>query len=160
MADRERVHATAIAVDGKAALIVGPSGSGKSDLALRCLGLLPSQLVASAPLLVADDQVQLERAHGRLMASPPATIAGMIEVRGVGILRLPFQPVAEVRLVADLMAIGHGERHPDPVPTRRLLGFDAPVVHLAPFEASAPLKLIFALQQSPTLNTAKSGGHI
>ena len=83
-APRERgrilVHATAVAIDGRALLLRGPSGAGKSDLALR--------LIDAGARLIADDQSVLRREGGRLLAAVPAAIAGLIEVRGVGILRV------------------------------------------------------------------------
>lgn len=90
MADQSLiVHATCVAVAGRGVLITGPSGSGKSGLAL--------QLIAFGGALVADDRTVLTARDGCLFASPPPSIAGMIEARGVGILPMPYQP--EVRLV-------------------------------------------------------------
>ena len=83
----ELFHGTCIALGRTAALLRGPSGSGKSDLALRFLFLArrgPAAL--EAPILVADDQVYLTRKSGRLLARAPESIRGRIEVRGVGIV--------------------------------------------------------------------------
>ncbi len=74
------VHATAVAIEGEAVLLRGPSGSGKSDLALR--------LIDGGAQLVADDQTLLRRAGGRVLASAPPAIAGLLEVRGVGVVRV------------------------------------------------------------------------
>lgn len=87
-------HASCVASDGGAALIIGPSGAGKSGLALK--------LIALGARLVADDQTLLWADGARLMARAPETIAGLIEARGIGLLRLPHQSVAEVTLVVDL----------------------------------------------------------
>jgi serine kinase of HPr protein (carbohydrate metabolism regulator) len=147
----ELVHATAITVGGRAALIRGPSGAGKSDLALRCLALAPSALLPEAAQLVSDDQVQLETRNGAVYARAPATIAGLIEVRGLGIHRLQI-PAAEavVTLAVDLL-LPHDpspERHPDPWPHVALMGVALPLLRLRPFEASAPVKLLLALQNA------------
>jgi serine kinase of HPr protein (carbohydrate metabolism regulator) len=147
--EAERVHATAIAIGGRSALIRGPSGSGKSDLALRCLSLSRSALLRESVLLVADDQVMLrcDARHEppRLFASAPATLRGKLEVRGVGILEVAAADDAEIVLVADLVREGPLERFPDPWPRARILGFDVPLVRLLPFESSTPHKLIAAL---------------
>ncbi|MCA3255623.1 MAG: aldolase [Alphaproteobacteria bacterium] len=129
-----RIHATAVAIDGWAVLLVGPSGAGKSDLALR--------LIDRGAVLVADDQVELTSAAGRLIASAPATIAGRIEVRGVGILDTPAT-IAPVALVIDLAR--PPERLPEPA-HRDLAGIAVPEIALAPFESSAPIKVERALK--------------
>lgn len=146
----QTVHATVIAADGRAALIRGPSGAGKSDLALRCLALAPSSLVPHEARLVADDRVLLVAAGGRLLARAPAGIAGLIEVRGLGIVRLPALPEAELRLVVDLVAPGDAKAGierlpPDPLPPVDIAGVALPLLRLVAFEASAPLKLMLAL---------------
>lgn len=141
----DRVHATAIAVDGRAILIRGPSGSGKSDLAFRCLALPASPFVPAPVRLVADDQVLLKRNGLALIASPPATLTGKIEVRGVGILDVGALNEASIALVADIVASGPIERYPDPWPVTQLLGLDVPVLGISAYEASAPLKLLAAL---------------
>ncbi len=139
------VHATAIAADGRAALIRGASGSGKSDLALRCIAGALSPLLPHAARLVADDRVILERRGSRLLARAPARLAGLIEVRGLGIVRLPFEEQAEVRLVVDLVAADRVPRLPDPPPEVSLDGVTLPLLRLAAFETSAALKLRLAL---------------
>ncbi|MBI4275192.1 MAG: HPr kinase/phosphatase C-terminal domain-containing protein [Rhizobiales bacterium] len=101
MADAATIHASAVLVGAHAALIRGPSGSGKSRLALALLDAVRIGALAFARL-VADDRAQLETAHGRLLVRPAIPIAGLLEVRGLGIERLPFEPVACVRLVIDL----------------------------------------------------------
>lgn len=141
----ELVHATAVALGGRAALIRGPSGSGKSDLALRCLAMAPSALVPLQAQLVSDDYVALARVGPRLLARAPDSIRGNIEVRGAGILRLDSIAEAEVTLVAELVAADQVSRLPDPAPVTDLLGITLPVLALAGFEASAPVKLLLAL---------------
>lgn len=141
----ELIHATAIAVGNDAALIRGPSGSGKSDLALRCLALAPGTLIPAPAGLVSDDQVCLERVGERLRASAPPAIRGKLEVRGMGILSVPAVESAELVLVADLVSPSEIERLPDPIPSLNLLGVEVPLLRLAPFEQSAPVKLLLAL---------------
>jgi serine kinase of HPr protein (carbohydrate metabolism regulator) len=147
--EAERVHATVIAISGRGALIRGPSGSGKSDLALRCLGLGRSALVRDGVDLVADDQVLLWRdarhEPPRLLASAPAALRGKLEVRGVGILEVAVVDDAEIVLIADLASEGPIERFPEPWPKTQILGFDLPLMRLLPFESSAPHKLVVAL---------------
>ena len=84
-------------------LIRGPAGCGKSRLALGLLDAAAQGLVRFARL-VTDDRAELEPCHGRLLVRPPAPIRGLIEIRGLGIRRLPFEPVAVVGLVVDLEA--------------------------------------------------------
>jgi HPr kinase/phosphorylase len=143
------VYGTCVALGRVAAILQGPSGSGKSDLALR---FVMQRFVMQTPpaleaALVADDQVLVQREGDRLLARPPATIAGKIEVRGVGILSLPHLAEAELRLIVPLC-------DPDDVPrlprlgeqTSDIQGIALPLLRLAPFEASAPLKLRLALE--------------
>ena len=129
------VHATAIAIDGDAILLRGPSGAGKSDLALR--------LIDGGARLVADDQALLRRADNQVFVRAPAEIAGLIEVRGVGILRVDLINEAPIALVADLVPSTQIERIPDNR-FEKVLGLAVPLITLAPFEASAPAKLRFA----------------
>jgi serine kinase of HPr protein (carbohydrate metabolism regulator) len=149
-APEERTHhGTAIAVDDRAALIVGASGTGKSDLALRCLALGPSPLIPTLARLVADDRVVLFPQEGRLRVAAPATIRGRLEVRGMGILEVPFVESAWLALIVELSAPEAVERLPDPAPRREVQGVRLPALRLAPFEASAPVKLLLALVRSP-----------
>ena len=129
------VHATAVAIDGGAILLRGPPGAGKSDLALR--------LLDSGARLVADDQVLLRRVGMAVMAQAPASIAGLIEARGIGILRVAALDEVRLALIADLVPSGEIERLPEPR-AETVLGLDFPLIAVAPFEASAPAKLRFA----------------
>jgi HPr kinase/phosphorylase len=97
------VHASAVLVGARAVLIRGPAGAGKSRLALGLIEAAQTGLLRFA-CLVADDRVHLEPCHGRLLARPAAALAGMIEMRGIGIKRLEHEPVAVVGLVVDLAA--------------------------------------------------------
>jgi serine kinase of HPr protein (carbohydrate metabolism regulator) len=146
----ELVHGTCVALGRTAALLRGPSGSGKSDLALRFLFLArrgPAAL--EAPILVADDQVYLTRKGARLTASAPPTIRGKIEVRGIGIVEVKSADEAELALVVELVASAANiERLPDQNATTPLLGLDIPLLRLSPWEASAPIKLAVALARA------------
>jgi serine kinase of HPr protein (carbohydrate metabolism regulator) len=131
------LHATAVAIDGQAVLLRGPSGSGKSDLALR--------LIDAGGRLVADDQSEVRRCGDGLLVCAPATIAGLFEVRGLGILRLDAAAEAPVAMIADLVAAERIER----LPRRRtgtILEIAVPLIEIAPFEVSAPAKLRLALR--------------
>jgi serine kinase of HPr protein (carbohydrate metabolism regulator) len=137
------LHATAVAIDGQAVLLRGPSGCGKSDLALR--------LIDAGAVLVADDQSELRRRGDVLLVRAPATIAGLFEVRGLGILRLDAFAEAPVRLIADLVSANRIERLP-PRRNDTILGIAVPLLEIAPFEASAAAKLrvaVRAIARSP-----------
>ena len=97
------VHASAVLVGARAVLIRGPSGAGKSRLALALLDAAEKARLPFA-MLVADDRSHLEPQHGRLLVRPAPELAGLIEVHGLGIRRLPCEPVAVVGLVVDLAA--------------------------------------------------------
>jgi serine kinase of HPr protein (carbohydrate metabolism regulator) len=146
----ELVHGTCVALGRTAALLRGPSGSGKSDLALRFLFLArrgPAAL--EAPILVADDQVCLVRNDGRILAKSPDTIRGKMEVRGVGIVEVKSLMEAELALVVDLMpGTEKIERLPEGNAKARLLGIELPLVGLFPWEPSAPIKLAIALARA------------
>ena len=114
-------------------LIEGPAGAGKSDLALRALD--------DGFSLVADDRVLLWVAEGRLFGRAPDTLAGLLEVRGLDVVRVPTLPFAEIALIAHC---GAPERMPEPGSTV-LLGVSRPLIEIAPQEASAPAKLRRAL---------------
>jgi HPr kinase/phosphorylase len=142
----EVVHGTCVGLGRRAVLLRGPPGSGKSDLALRFLFQArrgPAAL--EAPVLVADDQVRLASDGSRLLASPLESIRGRIEVRGVGIVAVRSIAEAEIVLVVDLVEMPAIERLPDWNTRVRLLEIDLPLLRLAPFETSAPIKLALAL---------------
>jgi HPr kinase/phosphorylase len=144
----ERVHATAVAAAGRGVLIRGPSGAGKSDLALRLLAL-PTSALQPAPFeLVADDQVLLTESAGRIVARPPVAIAGLIEVRGVGVISVHHLGETTIDLVVDLVS-DLPPRHPDPEATVELLGRSLRAIALAPFETAAAHKVAVALFHVP-----------
>jgi serine kinase of HPr protein (carbohydrate metabolism regulator) len=103
MAERPTVHACAVLVGARALLIRGPAGCGKSLLTFKLIAAAQSGLLPFARL-VGDDRIRLEPCHGRLLARAPDTLAGLIEVRGLGIRQLPHEPVAVVGGVIDLAA--------------------------------------------------------
>jgi HPr kinase/phosphorylase len=135
----ETLHASCVAISDRAALITGPSGSGKSALAL--------QLIALGAELVADDRVTLSMRDASVIASAPDAIAGLVEARGVGLLRMAWRPEATIALVADLSAAGR-----DRLPRRsvqRLLRAEAPLISVRPDAAGAAV--ILALLQGAEL---------
>jgi serine kinase of HPr protein (carbohydrate metabolism regulator) len=127
------LHVSCVAIDHKGVLIAGPSGAGKSDLALR--------LIDDGGLLVADDQTELQIENKRLMASPPIAIAGFIEVRHVGLLKMPYAKKVPVALYVDLAPLEEKrERLPDEE-TIGLLGSLVRRLRLPGLTASAPAKI-------------------
>lgn len=140
------LHATCVSLQGRGVLILGPPGSGKSDLALRLIdapgrGIGPETLEAR---LVADDQVLIRREGDRLMASAPPELKGLIEVRGLGIVRVEPEPEAAVALAVRLVAAPLIER----LPERRvftLLGIEIPEFDIDPHGVSAPARVRAAL---------------
>jgi HPr kinase/phosphorylase len=134
-----------VAFGTDAALLRGPSGAGKSDLALRFLAL-PGENDLS-PQLVADDQVWVEAGgDGMLTVTAPETILGKIEIRGLGIVTMPYSAEARLVLVCDLANSEDVPRMPpDPWERTEIAGVAVPLLKLSPFEPSAPLKLKMAL---------------
>jgi HPr kinase/phosphorylase len=126
------MHGTAVALDGEALLLRGPPGAGKSDLALR--------LIDGGARLVADDQTEARRRGARVWVRAPAAIAGLIEVRGVGILRLEAVAEAPLALIVDLVPGAAIERLPEAA-VETVLGLPIRRLAVAPFEASAAAKL-------------------
>jgi serine kinase of HPr protein (carbohydrate metabolism regulator) len=133
----ETVHATCVAIQGRGILLHGASGAGKSDLALR--------LVDRGAAFVSDDYTLVRRDGARLIATAPQTIAGMMEVRGLGIVDLPSLASAPVAL---MIALDEPvERMPaETMPTVHLAGVPIPVIALAALEPSAPIKVELALR--------------
>jgi serine kinase of HPr protein (carbohydrate metabolism regulator) len=103
------IHASAVLVGARAVLIRGPSGSGKSRLALALIQAGSSTLPFTR--LVGDDRIHVEAAHSRLLVRPAEALRGLIEVRGIGIRRLPYEALAVAGLVVDVAA-ADSERHP------------------------------------------------
>lgn len=131
----ETLHVSCVAIGGQAVLIEGRSGAGKSDLALR--------LIDRGAQLVSDDYTLVIRDGSRLVAAPPANIAGRIEVRGIGIMPLPHIERVPVALLVELS--DDVERMPPDMPTRTIAGVRIPVVAVEGHYASAPIKVEMAL---------------
>jgi len=129
------VHGTAVAIEGEAVLLRGSPGTGKSDLALR--------LIDGGARLIADDEAVLQRVNERILVRAPVSIAGLIEVRGVGILRVDPTDEAPLTLIVDLVPSAAVERLPESR-FEAVLGLAVPLIALAPFEASAAAKLRLA----------------
>jgi len=137
------VHATCVALrqgrTWRAVLLRGASGAGKSDLALR--------LIETGWRLVADDQTELQRERKKVIASAPPKITGLIEVRGLGIVKLGRDQLVKRAPLVLLVDLAHPEcieRLPEPA-SESILGIDLPLLALAPFEASSVAKLRLAL---------------
>ena len=133
----ETLHASCVARDGRAILIYGRSGAGKSDLALR--------LIDRGAILVSDDYTLVKRAGGQLLASAPATIAGRLEVRNVGIIDCDHQDDVPIRLYVDLDR--QPERHPEPDDSMVVAGVKLPVLALNGQDVSAAIKIELALKR-------------
>ena len=133
----EMLHASTVALGGRAVVIQGPSGSGKSDLALR--------LIDRGFALVSDDQTMISRDGPRLLASAPPTIAGKIEIRGIGIVDMAHAEAVPVALLVELTS--DIERLPDPARARSILGIDVPLISIDAAAASAAVKVALALER-------------
>ena len=133
----ETIHASTVSLDGRAVMITGPSGSGKSDLALRLLDRGFS--------LVSDDQTIVRRDAERLLASPPPQIAGKLEIRGIGIVEMEWASDVSVALLVELTS--DIQRLPDDSRERPVLGARLPLVSIDAMTASAASKVGLALDR-------------
>ena len=133
----ETLHASTVCSDGRAVLITGPSGSGKSDLALR--------LLDRGFTLVSDDQTIVKRDGDRLLASAPPMIAGKLESRGIGIVEVDRVENVPVALILELTS--DIQRLPDDSRERPVLGVKIPLITIDALTASAPSKVAFALDR-------------
>jgi serine kinase of HPr protein (carbohydrate metabolism regulator) len=133
----ETVHASTVASEGRAVLITGPSGSGKSDLALR--------LLDRGFTLVSDDQTIVTRVDDRLIASAPPRIAGKLEIRGIGIVEMDNVSAVPVALLVELTS--DIQRLPDDSRERSILGVPLPLVSIDAMAASAQSKVALALDR-------------
>lgn len=131
-----QIHATAIAIDGAGILLRGPSGAGKSDLALR--------LIEQGGQLISDDRVELVQKGTDLLAYPPQTIEGLLEIRHLGIIKLLHAGPTPLRMVVDLVSPEELERMPENL-TTNIDGMELPLIRLAAFEASTPAKVSLGL---------------
>lgn len=137
----ELLHATAVAINGGGVLMLGPSGSGKSDLAL--------QLIDRGAVLISDDGVLVEAGTPLPILRTAPNIAGMIEMRGIGIVKVPFADEVPLRLV--VRTGERGERLPPENQTMDIAGSQIPFIALSAFEASTPLKVEQALRATEIL---------
>ncbi len=138
MVELLNVHATCVELDGRGLLLRGKPGAGKSDLALR--------LIEHGAVLVADDQVVLKLQDGEIYASPPPTLAGLLEVRGVGICKFEHVPVCRLFMAFDLEVPENIERLPERTKQQSLiLEKSIATVKINPFEVSACAKIKSAI---------------
>lgn len=133
----ETVHASSVTIDGRAVLISGPSGSGKSDLTLR--------LLDRGFMLVSDDQTIVKRDGDRLLASAPPNIAGKLEIRGIGIVEMDHREGVPVALIAELTS--EIQRLPDDNRERPILGIRLPLITIDAMTASAASKVALTLDR-------------
>ncbi|HKS85581.1 MAG TPA: serine kinase [Pseudolabrys sp.] len=141
MTDESTIHASAILVGPKAALIRGPAGSGKSLLTWNLLAAASQGFLPFARL-VGDDRVHVDARSGRLLVTPKQSLTGLIEIRGLGIRRVPYEAAAVVGLAVDLAA-ADGARLPEPAAGRTILcGVTLP--RLAVAAGMAPLPMVLA----------------
>jgi len=133
----ETLHASSVAMDGRAVLIAGPSGSGKSDLALR--------LLDRGFTLVSDDRTIVRKEGGKLTATAPETIKGKLEVRGVGIVEMETVSDMPVAIIVELTS--DIQRLPDDGRERIILGIGIPLINVDAMTASAPSKVAVALDR-------------
>jgi HPr kinase/phosphorylase len=141
-AEPPTIHASAVLIGPKAVLIRGPAGAGKSRLAFD---LLQAAELGAVPFarLVADDRAHVEVRGGRLLVRPAPALAGWIEIRGLGIRRVAFEPVAAVAIVADLAATD-AARHPAPGADQTTIeGVSLPRLAVAPDMPALALLLAF-----------------
>jgi serine kinase of HPr protein (carbohydrate metabolism regulator) len=133
----ENLHASSVALEGRAVLISGPSGSGKSDLTLR--------LLDRGFTLVSDDRTIVRRQDSKLIASAPETIKGKLEIRGVGIVEMETVSDVPVAMVVELTS--DIQRLPDDARERLVLGTGIPLISVDAMTASAPSKVALALDR-------------
>ena len=133
----ERLRGTCIAVEGSGVLLRGPSGSGKSDLALR--------LIDAGGCLVADDYTDLSEVGGQLVATAPPKLHGLLEVRGIGIIRLQAIPSATLIACIDLAPIDKIERMPAPEDVQ-ILGVAVPRFLVCAAEPSSVVKVALVVR--------------
>ncbi|WP_085902473.1 HPr kinase/phosphorylase [Kiloniella majae] len=143
MSDSQLLHCTTIAFEKSgwltAVLLRGKSGAGKSDLALRVID-------AGRAELVSDDQTLLTKQGNNILASPPPTIAGKLEVRGVGIVSFSYCSDVSVGLIVDLVSREEVDRLPE-VKKEKILGVEIPYIKLHSFDHSTVAKLLLAISR-------------
>ena len=137
----ENIYATCLELNHKGILLIGPSGSGKSDLALRLIK-------EKQAILISDDRTNIEIVSGAIIASCPQTIQGLLEVRGIGIVKMPHKKQSKISLVIELTNnLSQIERLPL-FETITLLGIEIKKIRLYPFELSAVHKVALACDEN------------
>ena len=137
--NKTNIHATCVEINSAGILVLGTSGAGKSDLALRLIE-------NKNAILVADDRTDIEQIDGAIFAYPPSTIKGLLEVRGVGIVNMPYLEKVQVKLAVNLVDnIEKIER----MPKNKFYEFSQskiPMIDIYPFEVSATDKIVIKLK--------------
>jgi serine kinase of HPr protein (carbohydrate metabolism regulator) len=131
----ENLHASTVAIGGRAVMISGPSGSGKSDLALR--------LIDRGFALVSDDRTIVSKDGDGLTATSPETIRGKLEIRGIGIVAMPSVENVPLAMIVELTS--ELTRLPDDDRQRLILGVSIPLISVDAQTASAAAKVVIAL---------------
>ncbi|MEE4199361.1 HPr kinase/phosphorylase [Erythrobacter sp.] len=132
------IQASAVEIGGRAVLVEGPPGSGKSSLALA--------LIDRGARLIGDDGVRLSREGDTLIAAPPPNIAGLLEIRGVGLITLPVCEAAPAALILNLVETGHAERFPERLIARDILGVEIPILPFVPGHKAPAIRAEWALK--------------
>lgn len=141
------IHASAVLVGATAVLIRGPAGSGKSHLAWDLIEAARHGALSFARL-VGDDRVRVEAHSGRLLVRPADALAGLLEIRGLGIRTLPYEPVAAIGLIVDLAA-ADAARLPDPEALEaEIVGIKLPRLPVAAGKPAMPAVLAFLATRS------------
>jgi len=141
------IHASAVLIGAKAVLIRGPAGSGKSQLALALIEAAAQDALPFARL-IADDRAHVDARAGRVLVRPARELAGLIEVRGLGIRRLAYEPVAVVGLIVDLAAADADRMPAREAAETAVAGIVLPRLAVAPGQLALPIVLAF-LKLSP-----------
>jgi serine kinase of HPr protein (carbohydrate metabolism regulator) len=131
----ENLHASTVAIGGRAVMISGPSGSGKSDLALR--------LIDRGFALVSDDRTIVSKDGDALTTTSPETIRGKLEIRGIGIVAMPSVENVPLAMIVELTS--DLTRLPDDDRQRLILGVSIPLISVDAQTASAAAKVVIAL---------------
>ena len=147
-------QATGVAIDGRAVLIEGVPGSGKSSLALA--------LIDRGAVLIGDDAVTLMREGAALIASPPPNIAGLLEVRGIGLVQVNVASPAPIALVLELGGAAPDRLPETPLPCRMIAGVAVPVLRfdpgtIAPAQRAEQALALHGLGENPPSLSAASG---
>lgn len=136
---KSNIHATCVSINRCGILLLGKSGSGKSDMALRLIENKGAELVA-------DDRTDVTLKDGKIYASSPENIQGLLEVRGVGVVKIPFTRNAEIKLAVELSEdVKNIERMPEEL-QYQILNTSVPLLKIYPFEVSAIDKVVIKLK--------------